>query len=171
MEFEQTKKGLLRAEFRDRYGALCSIQESSIPGEECVWLGVDVTIEGEELRHGRMHLTRELATKLIPVLRHFARRGSLGSDGTENPYHVGAWVVGVGENNRGVEGRIVQVVPGKSLIVQNWREPGPGGHHVCAWDLVDLIWEPIDVPDRIPSRYDRLIENEDDPAGGPTDGA
>lgn len=59
MEFKQTKKGLMRAEFTDRYGALCSLQESSIPGEDCVWLGVDVDIEGEEVRNGRMHLTRE----------------------------------------------------------------------------------------------------------------
>lgn len=160
MDFEQTKKGQLRAEFRDRYGALCSIQESSIPGEECVWLGVDVTIEGEELRNGRMHLTQDLARQLIPVLRHFARRGSLGTDTTENPYYIGAWVIGVGEDNRGIEGRIIQASPSKHLIVQDCRQPGPDGHYVCTWEMVDLIWEPIDVPDRIPSRYDRLTGDD-----------
>jgi len=169
MDFTQTKKGQLRAEFRDRYGALCSIQESSIPGEDCVWLGVDVDIEGDEVRHGRMHLTQDLARQLIPVLRHFARRGSLGTDTTDDPYHVGAWVIGVGEDNRGVEGRVIQAQPGKALVVQDWRRPGAEGHILCTWDLVDLIWEPIEVPDEIPSRIDRLLD-DDDPVGGPPDG-
>jgi len=168
MEFKQTRKGLMRAEFRDRYGALCSIQESSIPGEDCIWLGVDVDIEGEEIRNGRMHLTRDMALELIPILRHFARRGTVGSDPKDDPYHVGAWVVGVGEDNRGVEGRVVQSTPGKHLVVQDWRRPSPEGHYVCVWDLVDLIWEPINVPDRIPSRYERLTLDDDPPPEEPS---
>ena len=55
MEFKQTKRGQLRAEFQDRYGALCSIQESSIPGEDCVWLGVDVNFEGEFMTTKDIH--------------------------------------------------------------------------------------------------------------------
>lgn len=161
MEFKQTKRGQLRAEFRDRYGALCSIQESSIPGEDCVWLGVDVNFEGDELRHGRIHLTQELARQLLPVLRHFARRGALGVDTTKNPYHVGAWVVGVGEDNRGIEGRIIQVHEGKILTVQDWQRPGPNGQVTCVWEVIDLIWEPCEMPDKIPSRYERLVEDDD----------
>ena len=162
VEFKQTKRGQLRADFQDRYGALCSIQESSIPGEDCVWLGVDVNFEGEELRHGRMHLTQELARQLLPVLRHFARRGSLGEDATKNPYHVGAWVIGVGEDNRGIEGRIIQANVGDILVVQDWRKAGPDGQVITVWDAVDLFWEPCEMPDKIPSRYDRLSDDDDD---------
>ena len=162
MEFKQTKRGQLRADFQDRYGALCSIQESSIPGEDCVWLGVDVNFEGDELRHGRMHLTQESAGELIPVLRHFARRGSLGIDTTKNPYHVGAWVIGVSEDNQGIEGRIIQAHEGKMLTVQDWRKAGPDGLITCVWDVINLIWEPCEMPDKISSRYDRLTADEND---------
>lgn len=156
MEFRQTKRGLLRADFRDRYGALCSLQESSIPGEDCLWMGVEVNFEGDELRHGRMHLTRDMARKLVPILRHFARRGSLGIDTVEDPFHVGAWVVGVGEENRGIEGRIIQAHPGETLTVQDSKKFGPEGQIICVWDVVDLIWEPIEVPESVPTRYDIL---------------
>jgi hypothetical protein len=161
MEFKQTRRGQLRADFRDRYGALCSIQESSIPGEDCIWMGVDVNFEGDEVQHGRMHLTQDQARSLIPILRHFARRGSLGIDTTEDPYHVGAWVVGVGEENRGMEGRVVQAAPGHTLTVQDIRKAGPEGQVTCVWDVVDLIWEPIDVPEDLPTRYDVLIGTDD----------
>lgn len=167
MEFKQTRKGLLRTDFRDRYGALCSIQESSIPGEDCIWLGVDVNFEGTEIRHGRMHLTQDMARKLIPLLRHFARRGALGVDTTEDPYHVGAWVVGVGEANRGIEGRVVQVHPGESLTVQDARKLGPEGQVICMWEVVDLIWEPIDIPEDLPTRYDILSSTDDDSVADP----
>ena len=162
VEFKQTKRGQLRADFQDRYGALCSIQESSIPGEDCVWLGVDVNFEGDELRHGRMHLSQEQARELIPVLRHFARRGSLGVDTTKDPYHVGAWVIGVGEDNLGIEGRIIQANVGETLVVQDWRKAGPEGQVITAWDAIDLFWEPYEMPDKIPSRYERLTEDDDD---------
>jgi len=157
MEFKPTKKGMLRADFQDRYGALCSVQESSIPGEDCLWLGVDVNFEGEDVHLGRMHLTQDMAAKLIPLLRHFARQGALGVD-NDDPFHVGAWLVGVGEENRGVEGRVVEIHPGQSLTVQNIRKAGPEGQIICIWDVRDLIWEPIDVPEDIPSRYDRLSD-------------
>ncbi len=160
MDFKQTRRGQLRADFRDRYGALCSIQESSIPGEDCIWMGVDVSFEGNEIRNGRMHLTQDMARKLIPILRHFARRGSLGMDATENPYSVGAWVVGVGEENRSVEGRIVQVHPGESLTVQDVQQAGPKGRITCVWEVVDLIWELIEAPETLPTRYDVLTEDD-----------
>lgn len=161
MEFKQTRRGQLRVDFRDRYGAMCSIQESSIPGENCVWMGVDVNFEGDEVRHGRMHLTQDMARKMIPILRHFARRGTLGMDATKDPYTVGAWVVGVGEENRGIEGRIVQAHPGESLTVQDVQRAGPKGQVICVWDVVDLIWEPIEVPETLPTRYDVLAGADD----------
>ena len=91
MDFGPTKKGLLRAEFEDRYGAVCSIQESSHAGEDCIWLGVEVDLEGNEVPRGRMHLSQEQARELIPVLRHFARTGRLGEDDGDprHGFHVG----------------------------------------------------------------------------------
>lgn len=165
VKLKQTKRGQLRADFRDRYGALCSLQESSIPGEDCIWVGVDVNFEGDEVRHGRMHLTRDMARGLIPILRHFARRGLVGVDVMEDPYQVGAWVVGVGEDNRGVEGRIIRASPGKTLTVQDARRAGPEGQIVCVWETVDLIWEPIETPENPPTRYD-VLGMDDDPNDG-----
>lgn len=159
VEFKQTKKNLLRGEFKDRYGAECSIQESSLPGEECLWLGVDVDFDGREVRNGRMHLTREQARKLIPMLRHFVRCGALGIDEPREHFQVGAWVVGVGEENRGVEGRIVQLQKGHYVAVQDHTRPGPEGTIKCTWEQADLIWVPIEIPDNAPTRYDRILEN------------
>lgn len=159
MDFTQTKKGLLRAEFRDRYGQKCSIQESSFPDEACLWLGVDVGQDGQEVRHGRMHLSQELAHKLLPMLRHFVRQGTLGLDAPKDQFRIGAWVVGVGEENHGVEGRIIYVQNGEMMVVQDNAHPGDGGHIACTWEVADLIWSPIEVPDHIPTRFERIMEN------------
>jgi hypothetical protein len=161
MEIRATKRGLLRAEFKDRYGALCSVQESSIPGEDCLWLGVDINFEGDEVRHGRMHLTPDLARRLVPILRHFARRGTLGLDTVEDPYYVGAWVLGVGEDNRGIEGRVIEAHPGQTLTVQDSRRAGPEGQVICTWDVVNLIWDPMEVPESVQTRYDLLTQTDD----------
>ena len=79
MKLAATSRGFLRAEFRDRYGADCSIQESSLATESCIWLGC----ERESLGHNRepigarMHLTQALAAELIPLLQHFVETGEL----------------------------------------------------------------------------------------------
>jgi len=156
MLFKPTKKGLLRAEFQDRYGALCSLQESSIPGEDCVWLGVDVSFEGEEIQHGRMHLTRDHAQELLPILRRFASHGTL--EAGQDPFSVGSWVIGVGDDNRDVEGRVVQSHRGQ-ITIQNVRRPGLEGQYVCAADQMDILWEPIDIPDHVPTAFERLTED------------
>ncbi len=161
-EFRPTKKGLLRAEFIDRYGAVCSIQESSFPDEECLWLGVEVDIHGNEVPHGRMHLTQASAKQLLPILRHFARTGKLGHDDAERRFHVGAWVQGVGPENRSVQGRVVHVRAGNTIVVQDSLKPGPDGQHITLWDALDLHWEPMDMPDHIPSRYDLIAADGDD---------
>lgn len=159
-DFKATKKGLLRAEFRDRFGALCSAQESSFPDEDCLWLGIEVDIHGAEAPHGRMHLTQAMARQLIPVLRYFARTGNLGVDDSETRFQVGAWVLGVSPENRGVEGRVVYVHVGDVMVVQDHTKPGPEGQHVTKWADVDLYWEPIDLPERIPSRYERIAQDD-----------
>jgi hypothetical protein len=162
MEFKTTKRGLLTAEFVDRYGNECSAQESSIAGEDCIWLGVDNDAEGNPVVGGRMHLTKELARDLIPLLRHFARTGALGVDSTSDKFVVGAWVTGVGESNRGVEGRITEIHVGKAMVVQDWRKSGPKGQHICVWEKADLIWEPADIPVSVRTRYDRIGADEDE---------
>lgn len=71
MQVEFTERGFAIARFSDRYAEPCSIQESSIAFENCIWLGRD----GEGA--GRMHLTQEMAAALIPLLAHFAATGDL----------------------------------------------------------------------------------------------
>ena len=68
IELQPTPRGFLRGEFTDRYSELCSIQESSLATEGCIWLGTS---------ESRMHLTRELAADLIPLLERFVERGDL----------------------------------------------------------------------------------------------
>lgn len=64
-------RGFLRGEFTDRYGEKCSIQKSSLASEDCIWLGCN------RPRGARMHLTREMAADLIPLLQHFVETGDL----------------------------------------------------------------------------------------------
>lgn len=74
-----TPRGFLRGEFVDRYGEKCSIQESSIADEFCIWLGCEHETkarDGEPVG-ARMHLTQELARDLILLLQRFANTGEL----------------------------------------------------------------------------------------------
>lgn len=78
-EVFSTERGFTRADFVDRYGVECSIQDSSLATEDCIWLGcnegVHHHVTGECL--ARMHLTREMAEQLIPLLQHFVEHGHL----------------------------------------------------------------------------------------------
>lgn len=98
IEKDTTERGFGLYKFVDRYGEPCSLQESSLATEACVWLGIstvklqlvgwhpeyparprDMT-EGESkniLAFGRMHLTQKQAAELIPLLQHFADTGKL----------------------------------------------------------------------------------------------
>lgn len=73
-------RGFLRGKFKDRNGADCSIQKSSLATEDCIWLGCehetvhDVT--GEKCG-ARMHLSRDMAADLWPLLKRFAETGEL----------------------------------------------------------------------------------------------
>jgi hypothetical protein len=130
--FGPTKHGTLIGKFTDRFGAECSIQESSYQEEDCIWLGVETDSMGESLPNGRMHLTRERARELILVLRHFVETGALGVyDRSE--YHLGRWVVGVGDDNNGEAGI--------------WH---------CSWERVGDVWVPTDPPPQGRSLFDHL---------------
>jgi len=82
MKFKETNRGFLLAEFEDRYGQLCSIQESSLATDDCIWLGVTRGIPkkfggSEQDIQGRMHLTREMVSSLLPPLLYFVETGAL----------------------------------------------------------------------------------------------
>ena len=71
LDFRPTRRGFWRAEFKDRYGFACSLQESSLATEDAIWLGAD---------RSRMHLVQEQAAALWPSLKRFAETGSLRSE-------------------------------------------------------------------------------------------
>lgn len=92
MKLVKTKRGFLRGEFTDLYGAKCSLQMSSLADTDAIWLGIneptvkilvpgkgwqDVPIPEEAHRAGRMHLDRKLVLELLPQLQHFAETGRL----------------------------------------------------------------------------------------------
>lgn len=94
LEKKNTNRGLGIIEFKDRNGHACSLQESSIATEACIWLGVEdnaldpqiivagsgwqpVPFPPETLFHSRMHLTQEQVKSLLPHLKKFVKTGSL----------------------------------------------------------------------------------------------
>lgn len=73
-------RGLLKGEWLDRYSVPCSIQTSSLAGEEpCIWLGQHRCDRCQA--PSRAHLTREMAAALIPLLQHFVTHGVLPTSG------------------------------------------------------------------------------------------
>jgi hypothetical protein len=92
IKLRKTERGFVRGEFVDRYGAGCSIQESSLASEACIWLGCDdpdprVCIPGkgwqsvplpmDTVCNTRMHLTQDMVKSLLPLLEKFAKTGQL----------------------------------------------------------------------------------------------
>lgn len=75
LQIRKTARGFALAEFADHYGSKCSIQDSSLATEHCIWLGCDQHFNGHA--GGRMHLTRAMAKDLIPLLRRFVLKGSI----------------------------------------------------------------------------------------------
>lgn len=79
---EYTQRGFAKKEFKDRFGAKCSLQESSniIPS---IWLGVDEE-QDEEFNekfkgapsYTRMHLNYEQVQELVDDLQRWLRRNS-----------------------------------------------------------------------------------------------
>jgi len=129
--------------------------------DQCVWLGVDVDLNGQT--GFRMHLTQDMVKDLLPILRHFVRTGALGHEDLKEKFQVGTWVHGVSTENRDIEGRVIVVVPGQSMVVQNNRVSGEEGRISCDWERADLIWEVSPMPEYIPTRYERLMEDGDGP--------
>ena len=160
-DFKPTKKGLLQAEFVDRFGAICSIQESSFPDEPCIWLGVEVDIQAREISTGRMHLSRDLANRLLPVLRHFVRTGEVGVDVASEEFKLGMWVVGVGSDNQDVQGRIIHT-DASGFVVQAHDQPGPEGQTATVWDAAHLFWEVTETPANVLNRYDLIAADDAD---------
>lgn len=92
MKIKQTGRGFSIAEFTDRYGVKCSIQESSLATEAAIWLGCNdsnpvhlvpgrgwqpVDMPDEYSANTRMHLTQEMVAELLPLLAHFVETGEL----------------------------------------------------------------------------------------------
>lgn len=75
-------RGFLKGRFKDRYGAQCSIQKSSLATEDCIWLGCDHETFDQQCRPcgARMHLTQQMVADLLPILQHFAETGELPAD-------------------------------------------------------------------------------------------
>ena len=71
LDHKVTNRGFRRVDFTDRYGAACSLQESSLATEAAIWLGVNDPMAS------RMHLTQEQVAELLPLLQHFAETGYL----------------------------------------------------------------------------------------------
>lgn len=102
-----TDRGFKLLTFTDRYGANCSLQESSLTTENAIWLGVDDVnplimckdavklglrdVFGDERDNGcckyeipdavllttRMHLTQAHVKELLPILKKFAKTGEI----------------------------------------------------------------------------------------------
>ena len=100
LEQKTTERGFGLFEFQDKYGAKCSLQDSSLATEPAIWFGVDdadpkimacKVIEGgkgwtkylipeDVLLTTRMHLTQEQVKALLPILTHFAETGEYIKD-------------------------------------------------------------------------------------------
>jgi len=157
ISFKVIGQGALWGEFQDQNGRVCSIQESSLATEPAIWLGHSPTEPG---KGHRMLLTQERARELVPILRFFARTGYLGQEAVEESFAIGTWVVGVGENNHNIVGRVIELHFSHSVTVQDNNRSGPEGRITCTWQHADLIWAPIEPPAQIetPNRYQLLDE-------------
>jgi hypothetical protein len=68
-------RGFIGYEFEDLYDSKCSIQESSLATKDAIWFGVHKPFDGNP--NTRMHLTREMVKKLLPLLELFVETGSI----------------------------------------------------------------------------------------------
>jgi putative chitinase len=79
LNFNPTDRGFLRADFQDRQGGVCSIQESSLATDVYIRLGKNEGAHDEATGEclARMRLNHEHARELGRVLTRFAESGSL----------------------------------------------------------------------------------------------
>jgi len=160
--FKATGKGFLLGNFKDRYGARCSIQESSYQEDLCLWVGVETDVMGETLLNARMHLTQEQARELAEALLYFANEGSLGQYDANSHFRVGSWVRGIGKDNFGIYGRITMAHMGEHLTVQDQNTPGEEGQITCIWETAPKIWSPAEAPPEGRTIYEHLDDDDDD---------
>lgn len=71
MKVEHTARGFEIINFVDKYGAPCTLQQSSLasfgpPGSSAIWFGTD---------KDRMHIDREQLEELLPHLKRWAKTG------------------------------------------------------------------------------------------------
>jgi hypothetical protein len=101
MKKEVTPRGFGFYSFVDYNGTECTVQESSLATDECIWIGAN-KLEIKEFVPGqvgwherpefdegrvpdgrayignnRMHLTREQVAELLPILQKFVETGEL----------------------------------------------------------------------------------------------
>lgn len=94
-KLDKTERGFYYYEFKDKYDAVCSIQESSLASEDCIWFGINdvepkimasklqkdgvgwvkYPIPEDVLLSSRMHLNKEQVAELIPILQTFLDTG------------------------------------------------------------------------------------------------
>jgi len=67
---KKSDRGFKYAHFNDQTGRHCSIHESSLATDHCIWLGIIGTGHA-------MHLTRKQVKKLLPHLQKFVETGGL----------------------------------------------------------------------------------------------
>ena len=93
IEIKKTERGFAIGEFEDFYGHACSIQQSSIATESCLWLGVDdpdpkilpgdgtgwhpYPLPANVQCTTRMHLSLDQVKALLPHLQRFVETGDL----------------------------------------------------------------------------------------------
>lgn len=80
IRLKPTERGFLRGEFLDEMGEKCSIQESSLASERCVWLGCEHEMIHQHTGQpcgARMHLTRDMAVNIVMHLQRFIETGRL----------------------------------------------------------------------------------------------
>lgn len=78
LKASDTQRGFHRIDFKDRYGNACSLQDSSLATEACVWFG-----DNRE----RAHLTAPMVAALLPHLAAFVECGSIRNPTAENEQH------------------------------------------------------------------------------------
>lgn len=95
-KIDHTGRGFELIKFKDRYGAECSLQQSSLadfeqPGSSAIWFGL---CGNEPKRHMgeslgmRMHLSFEQVKGLIPILQRWVDTGSFLDTGKSDSQEV-----------------------------------------------------------------------------------
>ena len=97
MERIKTDRRFSLIQFKDRNGAGCSLQQSSLATEDAIWLGIDdpdPQIMASKVQEGgtgwvkypipedvfittRMHLTQKQVKDLLPILQKFVDTGEI----------------------------------------------------------------------------------------------